>query len=116
MLIIEHSKKEKEVTQENEIKAQISGMSNDDIKLPFENKLKLDIDKLTMVRQQKIKKFKSLQVDQTKSPRQTKTEICVLQFYYQWWRIHLNLQYVFTSCFYHVRFFGQKTQTQKNPT
>lgn len=61
LLIIEHSKKEKEVAQEklNEIKAQISGMSNDDIKLPFENKLKHDLEKLTdWVRQQKIKKFK----------------------------------------------------------
>lgn len=61
LLIIEHSKKEKEVVQEkiNEIKVQISGMSNDDRKLPFENKLKQDLEKLTdWVRQQKIKKFK----------------------------------------------------------
>ena len=61
LLIIEHSKKEKEVVQEdiNEIKVQISGMSNDDIKLPFENKLKQDLEKLTdWVRQLKIKKFK----------------------------------------------------------
>lgn len=61
LLIIEHSKKEKEAIQEklNEIKVQISGMSNDDTKLPFENKLKQDLEKLTdWVRQQKIKKFK----------------------------------------------------------
>lgn len=43
----------------NEIKVQISGMSTDDIKLQFENKLKQDLEKLTaLVIQQTIKKLK----------------------------------------------------------
>lgn len=61
LLIIEHSKREKEETQKQleEIKSQISTIKDDQKKLPFENKLKEDLEKLTdWVRQQKVKKFK----------------------------------------------------------
>lgn len=61
LLIIEHNKKEREATQEklDEMKTQISTIDDEQKKLPFENKLKEDLEKLTdWVRQQKVKKFK----------------------------------------------------------